>query len=89
MEAKRRFLRRSQGIPPATGRLQQRIGAHDIGFDKRRRAVNRTIDMAFRRQVHHRIRLMLTKNAIQLAAVADIHLFKGETRILRHRRQRH
>ncbi len=47
MEAKRRFLRRSQGIPPATGRLQQRIGAHDIGLDKRRRAVNRTIDMAF------------------------------------------
>jgi hypothetical protein len=45
--------------------------------------------MAFRRQVHHRIRLMLTKNAIQLGAVADIHLFKGETRILRHRRQRH
>lgn len=89
MEAKRRFLHRSQRIPPATGRLQQRIGAHDIGFNKRRRAVNRTIDMAFRSQVHHCIRLILNENTIKLAAVANIHLFKGETRILRHRRQRH
>ena len=32
----------------------------------KQQAVNRTIDMAFRRKVHHRIRLMLTKNAIDV-----------------------
>ena len=89
MKAKRRFLLRRQRIPPAARGFQQRIGTDNIGLNERRRAINGTIDMAFRREVHHRIGLMLAEDAIQLGSVTDIHLFKGKTRILRHRRQRH
>ena len=58
-----------------------------------RRAVDilreRNDELAKLETLDNRIGLMLTENTVQLAAVADIHLFKGETRILRHWRQRH
>ena len=38
--------------------VQQGERSDDIGFDERRRPVDRAIDMAFGRKVHHRIGLM-------------------------------
>ena len=89
METKRRFFLIIERRPVSPGRFQQRVGSHDIGFNKRSRAVDRPVNMAFRRQMHHVIRLVLLKNAIQRCPIADIHSLKGKALMLCNWRQRH
>jgi len=75
-------------IPVMTRRFQQLIGADNIGFDEGDRSIDRAVNMTFCRQMHNAIRLIVCHDAIQLSAMANIHLFEGETCILLHRRQR-
>ena len=89
METKGGFFIARQRIPPGTSSFQQRIGTDNVGFDKRRRAINRAVDVAFGSQMHHRIGLIMAKYPIQFGAIADIHPFKSKTRIPGDRRQRH
>ena len=53
-------------------RFKHRIGAHDIGTDEIARAVNRTVDMGFRRQMHHGIRLEFGEKAHHRRLVGDV-----------------
>ncbi|MNV50259.1 hypothetical protein D3C71_1422610 [compost metagenome] len=76
VETEALLLLRLQRLPVMPCRLQQGVGSHHVGFDKGRRAINRTVDMAFRRQVHDHIRLILGKHPIQCRAIADIHLLE-------------
>lgn len=69
-------------------RFQHRVSADHVGFDKRRRAIDGTIDVAFRRQVHHYIRLILGEYPIQPGAIADVDLLEGITIAVGHHRQR-
>ncbi|MNL20609.1 hypothetical protein D3C87_1418660 [compost metagenome] len=79
VEAERRLANLVQTVPVGAGRFQQHIGADDIGFDKVGRTGNRAVNMALGSQVHHRIRLVGGKDAIQLGAVADIYLLERIT----------
>ncbi len=81
MEAKRRFLRHSQGIPLSYGPppAAYRCPTILVSINAAGPSIERSTP-AFRRQVHHPYPVDADeKNAIQLGAVADIHLFKGES----------
>ena len=86
VEAERRLTRIIQRGPPGASGFQQRVGTDNVGFDKRRRAIDRTIDVAFRRQVHHDVRAVLGKHAVQRRTIADIHLLESKAFIVRDRR---
>src|SRR5690606_26670742 len=47
-----------------------------IGFDESGRPVDGAVDMRFGRQVHDGLRPMLAEYAIELGAVADVHLLE-------------
>ncbi|MNR30379.1 hypothetical protein D3C85_1478320 [compost metagenome] len=68
-----------QTIPVGASCFQQHVGADDIGFDEIGRASDGAIDVALCRQMHHGIRLVGGKDAIQLGAVADIYLLERIT----------
>lgn len=69
-------------------RFQYSVSANHVGLDKGHRAVDRAIDVAFRRQVHHHVRLILGKYPIQLGAIADVDLLESIALALSHHRQR-
>ncbi len=77
METKRFLRLLIQRGPVRTSGFQQHISADDIGFNKRSRAGNGTIDVTFSGQVHHSIRLMLCEDAIHGVFVANIGMLKG------------
>jgi hypothetical protein len=52
--------------------LEQDIGAHDIGGDEIGGPVDRTVDMALRRQMHDRVGVKTRKNVEDSRAIADI-----------------
>ena len=53
-------------------RLEQGEGAHDIGGDERRRSVDRAIDMAFGREVHHSVGLLRREDLAHRGGVGDV-----------------
>ena len=88
MKAECIALFRRHLLPISARGFQKRVGADNIGFDKRRCTVNRAVDMAFRRQMHQCIGLVRGKHALKLGAVADIHLLEGIARAGGHRFER-
>ena len=66
-----------QAVPVGTGHFQQRIGADDIGLNKVRGTVDRTIHMRLSRQVHDHIGSMPAKNSRDPGMIADIHLHEA------------
>ena len=77
VKAKGRLTSRIQPQPIGAGGFEQAKSAHDIGLDEFARAIDGPIDMAFGCQMHHRIGLVLGKNAAHRCAVANINLLKG------------
>jgi hypothetical protein len=53
-------------------RLQQDEGAHQVGLDERRRPVDRAVDMALGREMHHRVRLMLGEGRPHRPGIDDV-----------------
>ncbi|MDR8799267.1 hypothetical protein FEP84_05680 [Burkholderia multivorans] len=87
-EAEGGLVRVVQAVPVLAGSFQQREGADHIGLHEIGRPVNRAIDMAFRREVQHRARLVLGKERVERSAVADIDTRKHVLRIAFQRLQR-
>jgi hypothetical protein len=79
---------RSRGNSAHRRLLQQREGAHDVGLDEFAGAVDRPVDMAFRREIHDEVRLMPVEQRTKGGRVADIDLGKGVTRVSRRLRDR-
>ena len=52
--------------------FQQRERADDVGLDERGRPVDRAIDMAFRRQMHHRVGLVGREDLPHRRGVGDV-----------------
>ena len=52
--------------------LQQGEGADDVGLHERRRAVDRAVDVAFGRQMHHRVRLVGGEDLAHRRGVGDV-----------------
>ena len=63
-----------QRLPVAAGGFQQAVGADDIGLDKIRRAVDRTVDVGFGGQVHDRVGLEAREHGADGGLVDDIGL---------------
>jgi hypothetical protein len=73
---------------PITKRLlQQDESANDVGRDELRRAVDRTIDVAFRGQVQNDVWLEIGQRGSHLCRVSDIGTNKSEPRMILDRRQ--
>ena len=64
-------------------RFQQRVGADHVGPDEFAGAVDRTVDMALRRQMHDRVGLEAMEHRVERVPVADVDLFETETGIVR------
>jgi hypothetical protein len=75
-------LRRTTRQPHFTRRLQQRVGADDIGFDKRIRAGNRAIHMALRGKVHHGIDTVLAQRLQYPLVIANVRVHETEVRVV-------
>jgi hypothetical protein len=71
----------------AAGRLQQGVGAGDVGFDECGRAVNGAVHVGFCRQVQDGVGPVLVKAPGHLGGIADIHLLKGVPGTARYRCQ--
>ena len=81
MEAERAFR-----FVPERGKIfargfQKGIGSDDIGLNEFAGAVDRTVDVRFRGEMHDVRRLEFGENAIHRRTVADVRFFKTETRI--------
>ena len=74
MEAEALAPRGVKAAPIAQRLLQQREGADDIGLDEFAGPVDRAVDMALGREVHHIARLVLIEQLPQRRPVADIDL---------------
>jgi hypothetical protein len=58
------------------------VGADDVGLDELRRTGDRAINVGLCGQVHDRIRLMFTQDAVDLITIADIDALEHITRVL-------
>lgn len=87
-EAEGRAAHRRQLLDMGTRRLQQHRGADQIGLDERRWPAQRTVDMAFRRQMDDGIRLLAREQRLQGRAIADVGNLQLETRMVEQRRDR-
>ena len=63
-------------------RLQQHERPDDIGVDERRRAVDRSVDVRFSREVQDRTRRMPRERLAHRLPIGDVGLDEGETRIV-------
>ena len=63
--------------PIGARRLEQRIGADDVGLDEGGRAVDRPVDVGFGGQMHHRTGPVLGEDAPQRGTVTDIDFLEG------------
>ena len=76
-------------LPPiAQRRLQQHIGAHQIGLDEIPRPVDRPVDMALGGQMHDGVRLEFAQRPCGRLRIADVGLEEGKPGTARDRRQR-
>ena len=57
-ETKARASLRRKRAPVTQRFLQEGEGADNVGLDEFARTIDRAIDMAFGRQIHHRVRLV-------------------------------
>ena|SRR5215204_1706895 len=76
-----------QPTPVLERRLQQREGADDVGAHERRRAVDRTVDVALGGEMDDDVRREASDQLADFRAVDDVRLREAEAWILCHRRQ--
>ena len=68
--------------------LEQDIGADDIGVDEFGGAVDRSVDVTFGREMHHRIGIEARKNLSDSQTIADIGAAELIARMALHRSKR-
>ena len=74
MKAKARFGVAFQPLPMTANRFEQVERAGDIGLDKGGRPVDRTIDMAFRGQVHDDLNVVIAQKRRHQRPVGNVAL---------------
>src|ERR1700687_562965 len=82
-KARPRFA--GETCPVLVCRLKKNVGSNDVGLDERCRAINRAVDMRFRRQMDHRIWLKFAEQLPHSPFVADINTFEGVSSRVCHR----
>ena len=79
---------RTKFAPMRERGLEQDIGADDIGVDEFGGTVDRSVDMAFRRQMHDRVGIEARKNLGNGRTIADIGAAEMIARMSLHRSKR-
>ncbi len=87
-EAESILLRQRRGAPVRQRALEQRQRADHIRLHERRRAIDRTVDVRFGREIHDRIGLVFVEQFRDEHFVADIALHEDMIRIVAHRLER-
>ena len=64
-------------LPIAEGGLKEGMSSHDVGAHELGRSSDRTVDMAFSRQMHHRIRFEAREQLVEKVPIADIPMDKA------------
>jgi hypothetical protein len=77
-----------QTIVVTSSRFEQNKGPDDIGLDEVRRPVDRSINVAFRREVHHGIWIMRLEYRLHCLGVGNVGLDEAILRMLILTRQR-
>ena len=80
-EAKPRASLRRERAPVAQRFLQEGEGADDVGLNEVAWTIDRTIDMAFGRQMHHRVRLVFLEQLAQRRSLANALFFERVVRV--------
>ena len=88
METKRVTPRGGQRLPMRASRLQQRISADEIGFDKSARPVNGTVNMAFGSKMYDHIGTHAHHHLRNTTSITNIHPAEPETRVFNNIRKR-
>ena len=83
VESERISLGTWQPAPIVECCLQQGEGADDIGLDESRWPVDRAIDMAFRGEVHDRVRRKTLDYGVHLCGVDNVSTHKRVAGVLR------
>lgn len=77
------ILGRARQFTPVIARgLEQHQRAGDVGLDERRRAVDGTVDVAFRREIDNRLRSMPAQQRTHQRAIADVALHEHVVRVV-------
>src|SRR5579863_10334492 len=87
MEPKSVSLDDRQLAPIVASPLQKSEGPDHVGVDKRGRSVDRAIDVAFRRQMHHHMRPEIVDDGAYCRRIANIDPLETIASILRDRRE--
>ena len=61
-----------QSPPVLERRLQQHAGAQDVGLEEDLRCIDRTVDVAFGRQIEHRLGAETGEGGRHLGAICDV-----------------
>ena len=67
------FILFREGFPVQFGSLQQGQGTHHIGLGERKRILDGTVHMTFRRQMDNAIHLFFLHQPVETLKIADVH----------------
>ncbi len=87
-EAKRILLADREAVPICASRFEQRESADDVRLHEFAGPVDRTVYVAFSREMQHGARPVCSKQRIERRAIANIGMHKNVARIRSKRRQR-
>ena len=88
MKAKTLRLGLRQRAPVAERLLEQHECADHIGLDERSRPVDRTVDMAFRRQMHDHVGLEISERRLHRSRIGNVGSEETKARMILDRLQR-
>ncbi len=84
MEAESVLLRARQRAPETERCLQQRERADNIGLDELAGSIDRAVDVAFRREMHHGVGRKALEQFAHPRRIGDVSANKGIARVVRH-----
>ena len=59
-----------------SGRIKHHAGAYNVGMNEVLRGINTPINVRFRCEIYHRIKMMLMHQRIHLLAIGDVRMEK-------------
>src|SRR6516162_3976853 len=80
-QSKLGLLTAIRGLVETQRLLEEGESADDVGMNEVARALDRTVDMALGRQIHHCVWSVLVEQPPECRPIADVHHFERVTRM--------